>query len=532
MPSNVPAQQLDISLRFGAGVHSRAGEDTIDESECVAGENFRLDAENNEFRRREPFDLVGTTPNGARINGFAQLRKADGTKSTLVQSGTKVYVWDGTANGFTDTGVAVSASARLRGHWERNYWALGDEIIITDIGGVEAVKTWDGTTFADMTHNLTGDFVAKYGFVSNERAFFANVISNSVSTPHMLVGSERSDKEVLSITSRPASAANAEDPFFLLAPDLKPINGLVEAYGQVTFSSIDGSIYNLTGQDKTDFAISQLYPGSAASGDESMAWVGDDIWYGRRGRIESLRATDQYGDVESYDPSVPIQDQIEGKSGWTLLYNSQLQRVYAMHSDQGEVWTYYKPLRESGKSGWIKYTTQHSSGFNWTSQMTMLSPVSTDDGEYVYFGDANGNIYQLEGTGASGDGGTDSIKAFRTSKLYSMPLDTSLRFVEGWLKYRKSEAATVQITFLHSGEQVFDATASIGITAPEGAAHYGGAYYYGGETYYGVFGQDRVVRDIFAVDAGSNELQIKIQVEGTSTFRVNEVGSRFVASSY
>jgi len=531
MPRAVPEQQLDIVLKFGGGLHTRAGEDTIDETECVAGENFRLDLENNDFRRREAFDLVGMAPNGGRINGFAQLIKADGTKSTLVQSGTKVYEWDGTENGFTDTGVTVNASARLRGNPFTQYWALDDLVIITDLGLVEGVKTWDGTTLSNMTHNLGGTFIAKYGFVSNERAFFANVISNSTATPHMIVGSTRSDNEVLSVSDRPSSALSAEDPFFLLSPDLKPINGLVEAFGFTTFSTEDGSIFNLSGGDATDFAIGELYPGSAASGDESMAFVGDDIWYGRRGRIESLRATNAYGDVEPYDPSVPIQDQIVGKSGWVVLFNSQLQRVYVMHDDQGELYAYYKPMRESGKSGWIKYTTNHSSGFNWTAQMPMLSPAQTDDSEGVYFGDATGNIYLLEGSGTAGDGGTADITASRTSKLYSMPLDAGSYQIEGWLKYHKSEAATVDITFLHSGEQVFDAPISIDIAAPSGAAHFGGTNYFGGEVFFGVLGEDRVTREVFAAPSGSNEIQIKTEISGTSTFRINDVGIRFVASS-
>lgn len=534
MPANVPPQELDVVVRFGAGLHTRAGEDTVGETECVAGQNFRLDLENQEFRRREPFDLVGQAPNGAQINGFAQLIKTDGTKSTIVQAGTKIYEWDGTLNGFTDTGASVSANARLRGDPFTAHWPLSTEVVlISDIAFVEPVKQWDGTTFADVSHNLTGDFKAKYAYVSNERAFFAHVSSNSVDTPHMLVGSQRSDYTTLSVSSRPASAANAEDPFFLLAPDLKPINGLVEAFGIVVFSTENGSVYKLTGQDKTDFAIGELHPRSGASGDESMVFVGDDIWYGRRGRIESLRATDQFGDVEATDPSVPIQDQIQNRSDWTMLYNAQLQRIYAMHGDQGELWMYYKPLRNQGelKSPWVPYTTNHSSGFNWTAQMSMICPEASNNCESIYFGDASGNIYQLEGSGASGDGGSENITASRTSKLFVLPLDAGMYQVDGWLKYHKNEAATVNITLLHAGEQVFDAQTSLGITAPSDVAHWGGDHYFGGETYFGIFGEDRVVREPFAVPAGSNEFQVKVEIEGTSSFRINEIGLRFHASS-
>ena len=67
MPRPVPEQELDIVLKFGGGLHTRAGEEAVGDTECVAGKNFRLDLENNEFRRREAFDLCGTTPNGIGI---------------------------------------------------------------------------------------------------------------------------------------------------------------------------------------------------------------------------------------------------------------------------------------------------------------------------------------------------------------------------------------------------------------------------------------------------------------------------------
>lgn len=533
MPRRVPPQELDIVLKFGAGLHTRASEGEIDETECTAGQNFKLDFENKEFRRREPFDLVGEAPNGQPIYGFAQLKKSDGTKSTLVQAGTKVYEWDGTLNGFTDTGVSVSSNARLRGHPTAHKWPLATEVvIITDLGFVEPVKKWDGTTLSDITFSgVSGDFIAKYCVVSNERAFFGNVSSNSTATPHLLVGSELSDYTTLSVSSRPSSGASAADPFYLTTLDLKPINGLVEAFGQLAISSKDGNIFVLSGKDKTDFAVGELHPKSGATGDEAMAYVGDDIWYGRRGRIESLRATDTYGDVEPYDPSVPIQPEIEGKAWDVVLYNSQLQRVYAMHEDQGELWVYYKPSRETGRSPWIKYTTQHASGFNWTAQMVMFAPSASDDSEYVFFGDGSGNIYKLEGSGTGGDAGSASITANRTSKLYSMPLDSGMYQVDGWIKYRKLEAATVTITLLHQGEQIFDAPISVSLDPPSGAIYFGGANYFGGQIYFGVFGSDRITRELFAAAAGSNEVQVEVEVEGTTNFRIDEIGLRFNASS-
>ena len=130
-------------LRFGGGINSRSSEDQVDPLECTAGENFILDPGNGEFRPREPYDLVGTVPNGAEIRGFATLLKADGTVTMLVQAGATVYSWDGAAT-FTDVGT-VAATAKLRGPKEAN-WALADKVLIADINLVDDVQEWDGTT--------------------------------------------------------------------------------------------------------------------------------------------------------------------------------------------------------------------------------------------------------------------------------------------------------------------------------------------------------------------------------------------------
>ncbi|MGI9626720.1 MAG: hypothetical protein ACR2QM_07785, partial [Longimicrobiales bacterium] len=273
MATPIRGEPEPIILKFGGGVHSRASEDEIDPRECASGQNFQLDLENREFMPRDPFDLLGTTPNGSEIRGGGQLQKADGTISTLVQAGDTVYKWDGTT--FTSVGT-VSTSAKLRG-WQEQNWQLDDKLLLTDLALIEPVKEWDGTTFQDIAHNLTGDFIAKYCFVSNERAFFGNVISNSVATPHMLVGSERSDYLTLSVSDRPSSALNEGDAFFLLTPDLRPINGLVEAFQTIIMSSLNGSIWLLEGQSSKDFSIRELYPRSGAVADESLAYIGNDV---------------------------------------------------------------------------------------------------------------------------------------------------------------------------------------------------------------------------------------------------------------
>lgn len=523
--TKVKQNELDTTIRFGFGLNSRASSDEIDPREAAAGVNWTLDARNSQLRPRGPFDLVATAPNGLQINGYGQLVKADGTISTLIQAGTTVYETD-----FTDwTAVgSVSAGVKLRGPLTHN-WTLDDVLILTDLSLTDPVKTWDGTTFTNMTENLTGIFKARYCFVARDRAFFANVESNSTETPHLLVASAVEDYTDLSVSDKPSSALGEGDPFYLTMPDLKPINGLVEAFGVFVMSTTRGRIFRLTGSTSKDYAIAGLYLDSAADGDEAIAYVGNDIYYGRQGRIESLRSTDQFGDVETDDLSQAVADLIEGYEGWTIAYNPRLQKVYFHGEGQNDLWVLHKPLMESGFSPWTRWTTQHASNFAVTALMTLYDPV--DGLLYTYFGDDSGNLYKLDGSGVNGDGGSADIAVSYTTKLFSATLDAEAYNLSGWIKYRSLEAATVTLTFLWQGRRAFNETVTITIPAPTDGAYYGGAFYYGGDVFYGSSFSGKLLRQIFDVVGQAEDLQVQIDIEGTTSFEINEIGIRLEQAS-
>lgn len=537
MVAKIAGEPDPIVLRFGGGIHSRASEDEINPAECADGQNFQLDLEDTQFKPRNPFDLLGTVPNGAEIRGGGQLQKADGSIFTFVQAGDTVYSWDGASFSSIAT---VAPTAKLRGRLEQNF-QLDDKLYITDMNLVETVKEWDGTTFQDMVHNLTGDFLAKYGFVSNERAFFGNVVSNAVATPHMLVGSKRSFPGTLSISDRPSSALAEDAPFFLLTPDLRPINGLVEAFQQIVISSLRGSMWILTGANSKDFAIAELYPRSAAVADESVAYIGNDVVYGRQGRIESVLSTEKFADVQTDDITVPIKDKLEGFKTWRVAYNSRVQRVYFFPDDENEVWVYHKDLADDtpgtlrladtprNVSPWSKWTTQHESNFTPTFVMNLLDPL--DGLEYVFFGDASGNWYKMEGTLNQGDANSAAIASERLSVLYRMPANAQAFDIEGWINYRKDRAATVSMTFEYAGTSVFNETITITIPAVTNRPTYGGTTYYGGSDFYGTPFAGRVTRQQFAPAGRGDLFQVRLRVESSETFEIQEVGLRLQAAS-
>lgn len=389
-----------VTLKFGGGVHSRASEDEIDVRECKDGENFRLDLQNMEYRPRPPFDLVGTVPNGAEIRGFACLLKVDGTVSTLVQAAGTVYEMDSNYN-FTSVG-SVSSTAKLRGRLEHN-WQLSDKVLITDLNLQQPVMEWDGTTLQNVTFTKEDDtsfgtFISKYCHVAGERANFSNVKSNGTHTPNLYVGSKVGDYTNISVAQLPASALGADDPYYIPMPDNRAVNGVIESFDEVVFSTFKGSLFKLNGTSSQDFTLTPLYPQSAASGDESLIYAGNDIFYGRQGRIESASRAEQDGDVATDDLSIDIEDQIITYDNWTAAYNSRTQNTYFFPEGQSECWVLYKPLIGSDLSPWIKYTTVHSSAFMPTAIMNMFDP--SDSLEYTFWGDASGNVYRMEGTGS------------------------------------------------------------------------------------------------------------------------------------
>lgn len=513
-------------LRFGGGRNSRASEDQISPFECTDGENFILDPGNGEFRPRPPYDLEGTAPNGSEIRGFATLRRTDGAVSMLVQAGAQVYEWDG-AN-FAAKG-SVDASAKIRGTVDA-FWALTDKVLITDVNQADEIHEWDGTTFAQTVFlqsdgsSAFGAFRAKYCVVENERAYYGNIFESGAAFPHLLVSSQRGNYLIVSASDRPASALGEDAPWFLPTPQLKPINGMGTAFDVLAISQEKGAFEKIEGSTSKDFKLTKLHPGSGATGTEAVVSTGNEIIYGASGRIEDLKSTEKFGNVEYDDISFPIKDDIEDFDDWTLIYNPRLRRIYCFPVGSSEVHVIHTDFIGSELSPWSKWTTQHAFAFQPTAAMLCYDPV--DGLEYVYMGDANGNLYKLEGSG-TGDAGNTDIVSFRTSKLFSAVLDAKAFNINGWIQYRKNLANTAMLRFLFAGRHVFDKTDELSLTAVTFDPVYSGAAYYGGNIWYGPNQENRLVRSIYGVSGQANQFQIEIKIDSSNEFAVTELGVRY-----
>jgi len=528
MPKKKEQEENTLVFRFGGGLHTRASEDQINPLEAADGKNFNLDPIDHSFQNRKPFDLAGTAPNASQINGFVSLLKSDGSVSFLVQAGTTVYEWDGLTS-FVSKGT-VTSGAKIRGRLEHQ-WQLTDKVLITDLGFVHPVMEWDGTTlqnvsFTNEAAGAFGTFRARYCTVQNERAIFANVHSNGTDSEHLIVGSKRGDYTQITVSNRPSSSLSNLDPFFVVQLDNRYINGLIEAFGTTITSSLNGDMFKMTGTNAQNFQIEPLYPRSGASGNESVTYVGNDIVYGKVGAIESVASTDQFGDVETNDLSASIYDKVKTYKDWTIVYNSRTQRVYCFPDDVSECWVLHKPMIGQPVSPWSKWTTTHPMAFQPTAVMNAYDPQ--DKLEYVFMGDTFGNIYRLEGTG-SGDGGTYDITCERLTGMVRIPSDASMYNIDGWIIYRKNVAATVTLRFEYAGISVFNETITISIPADTSGIYWGGFYWGGG--YWGSKFAGRLTRQRFGVPGRSTEFQVRITVEGSTDFEIQEIGFRFYTAA-
>jgi len=528
-------QAQPIVIRFGSGINVQQSSLDIDPSESAGGFNFGLDINRKSFFRREVFDLAATTPNAGSILGFAQLVSTEGAISTLVQSGGNVYKWDGSTT-FSLVGTCDSNS-RLRGAFKAN-WPLTNQVIVTDLNLLTPVKIWDGTNFFTLPHNLSGPFYAKYCEVQDERAFYLNVF-NGVALPHMIVGSERSDNTNLSVANRPSSSLGAADPFYLLSPDLRAVNGSAIILNSLAFSTRDAHVYLLNGTTAQDFSLVPLHDGSGSVSDEGFLYVGNDVAYTRAGKIESLFASLRQGDVDADDISRTIGPLIQEQKDWIACYNSRLQRVYFFCPELSSVFVYHKTFLDermrslanfrpsTDQSAWSLWQTDHALAYQPQCSMTLIDPVTQL--ETVFMGDASGHIYRLEGTGSQ-DGGTTDMRCERLSKAYDLPLEGEVFEISGWVVYRKIANITLTLSFEYQGYNLFDQSVTVTLTGPTFAPVYSGGYYYNNGSYYTSQFTRRLQRVPFTAAGRGTGVQVRATISGSSEFEIEEIGFKFTAT--
>ena len=477
------------TLRFFGGINER-DDFNVSSQEATEGYNFQLDFHRGTLKPRLPQQLVTTVPNASEITGIMELIKRDDSHSILLAAGTDVYHYTGAVH--QDVGN-ITADGRLRA----SYWSLDDILVITDLQKNNVCAKWDGSTFGTLTHGISGvtNLYAKYSVVHNGRVWLANITTDTTELPHMLLASAFEDAEDYDSTTRAQDGAfTGNEAFYLLSPDLRPINGIHVFFDTIVGSTEDGKLFRLTGADSTDYDFIEFYPGSAAHGEEAMVNVGNDILYFRQGHvIESFTSTEKFGDVRADDISWWIANTLKGTCDLRAVYDRENQKVLFFCDTLNQCYVLDKQALLSPRVGehgrplspWTFYRTNMSNNFQTKAVSSVRVPFSAVNKRTIWWGDSAGQIFNFNGDAlpAQGDADTTNVDVYRKSKYVeeSEELKLDSEMFMGGVNYRRQAAVDMEITGDWSREYNRE-TVTVPLKAPAVLAE--GAFW-GGDSYWG-----------------------------------------------
>lgn len=340
------------------------------------------------------------------------------------------------------------------------------------------------------------ELYAKYSLVWRGRVWLFNITTDSTENPHMVLASQFENTDIFDSTQRAdpntSGGLSGSEAFFMLSPDLRPINGAALFYDTIVISTVDGKLFKITGSDASDYQVVDYYPGSAATGSESIVNTGNDVmWMKKGGNIDRLSSVETYGDVKADDISRFIPDETKGISDSIAVYDEQRQKIMWFVSGKVIVLDKNMLSEQPALSPWTIYKTNHTSGFvtNVATYMRDLGGTTYD----VYFGDSSGNIYKLNGTEGNGDAGSNTVltrrkfrfmgdQDFEENRFYQ----TQFENITGRIEYRRRGVANITMK-VDWGEEGAVSEISVplkGLVATPDANFWGGSSYWSGTAYW------------------------------------------------
>ena len=401
--------------------------------------------------------------------------------TSITRTGSTATVTTTAAHGMSTGDLMVIAGAvETDYNIEAEITVTGASTYTYEVAGSPATPATGTITFDKGT-----ELFARYGVIHNGRLWLFNVKTGSTDSAHLMVASFFEDIETFDTTKRAGDSgfSTGNEAFYMLSPDLREINGVAVFNKELIVSTEGGRVFRLTGNDSTNYSWVDYYAGSASIGTETVVNFGNDVAFMRQGgNIDTIRATETSGDVSVDDISRWIPDQVKDVNDALAVYDPQNQKVYFFVGNKVLV-LFKEFLYGSQLSPWSVYKTQHSGNFNTNAARYLRRPGETTWS--LYFGDASGYIFDMNGEGGSGDGGTAAIQTRRKTRLVEeIPAQQSQ--IHGKVRYRRQGACSLDLEFDWSDEYNIT-TASIPLSGPpEGdiGAYFGGDVYFGGDIYF------------------------------------------------
>ena len=379
--------------------------------------------------------------------------------TSITRSGTTATVTTAISHNMSDGDLVQIAGADqtdYNGEFEVNQTS-------TTIFTMEVANSPTTPATGTITFTKSPVVGANYVAVHGGRVWLGHIKIDNTATKHMLLVSKFEEAESYDTSARNAAAGiGANDAFFMLTPDLLPINGIVEFLGQLVVSTEGGKLFKLTGSDATDYNWIEFYAGSAAVGTETLASVGNDVIFMRQGgNVELLSSTERFGDVAVDDVSRFIPVEVDGLTDAIVAYDQQRQRVLWFVT--AKVLVLDKTVMLTKRtSPWTKFVTAMSNAFATSAAAYIEDPDNAGKFD-VFWGDSAGKIYKVNGTGSSGDAGANSIVVNRKTRHIDEFPDNG-EILDGRVTYKREGAVTLTATFDWS-EEIEDKVATMSLSS-------------------------------------------------------------------
>ena len=139
----------------------------------------------------------------------------------------------------------------------------------------------------------------------------------------------------------------------------------------------------------------------------------------------------------------------------------------------------------------------------------------------VLFGDDNGNIFDLNGEGLAGDGGTAAINTIRKLPLQPASYNS---FLEGRVSYRRKGECDLNISLEWGDERNTTSLTVPSKGSPATGNYFGGDVYFSGDFYFneGTAQGIPATQGFSAIGKGSSVF-VTLQTETVNTFEVDYI---------